>query len=94
MPYLALYVPQQQHLRPTDQPTSTPSYPDILLWCETVGLVLVLLYFAGDLGHLAPLAEVDQPLLVALQEVWVALLRLQDVGQVHPCTGDTNNVIY
>ncbi|TNN65592.1 hypothetical protein EYF80_024121 [Liparis tanakae] len=46
----------------------------------TVGLVLVLLDLSCDFSHFPPLAEVDQLLAVALEEVGVAFLRLQDVG--------------
>lgn len=61
-------------------------YPDVEFDPEAIGLVLVLLDLSGDLSHFPPLAEVDQLLVVTLQEVWVALLRLQDVGQVNTYT--------
>ena len=56
------------------------THPDLVLHLQTVGLVLVLLDLSGDFSHFPPLAEVDQLLAVAFEEVWVALLRLQDVG--------------
>ena len=59
--------------------------PDVGLLPEAIGLVLVLLDLPGDLGHLPPLAEVDQLFPRPPQEVRVALLRLQDVSQVDPC---------
>jgi len=51
-----------------------------VLHLQTVGLVLVLLDLSCDFSHFPPLAEVDQLLAVALEEVGVAFLRLQDVG--------------
>ena len=60
--------------------------PDVGLSSQAVGLVLVLLDLARDLRHLPPLAEVDQLLPRPPQEVGVPLLRLQDVGQVDPCS--------
>lgn len=59
-----------------------------MLHFKAVGLVLVLLDLAGDLCHFSPLAEVDQLLAVAFQEVRIALLRLEDVGQVDTCGGE------
>lgn len=54
-------------------------YPDVALHPQAVWLVLVLLDLPSDLGHLPPLAEVDQLLAVPFQEVRVSLLCLQDV---------------
>lgn len=51
-----------------------------MLHLQTVGLVLILLDLSCDFSHFPPLAEVDQLLAVAFEEVWVAFLRLQDVG--------------
>ena len=47
-------------------------------WLEAVGLILILLDLGDDLGHLPPLAEVDQ--LRVREEVWVALFEKNDVG--------------
>lgn len=60
--------------------TVASAHPDVVLHLQTVGLVLILLDLSCDFGHFPPLAEIDQLLAVALEEVWVALLRLQDVG--------------
>lgn len=56
------------------------AHPDFVLHLQTVGLVLILLDLSCDFSHFPPLAEVDQLLAVAFEEVWVAFLRLQDVG--------------
>ena len=71
---------QSRSVRPG---TGGGSYPDVVLLLQAVGLVLVLLDLPGDLRHFPPLAEVDELLAVALEVVRVALLRLQDVGQVN-----------
>ena len=58
------------------------AHPDVVLHLQTVWLVLVLLDLSRDFSHFPPLAEVDQSLAVAFEEVGVSLLRLQDVGQI------------
>lgn len=57
--------------------------PDVSVHSQAVGLVLVLLDFTRDLGHLPPLAEVDEVFAVAQQEVRITFFCLQDVGQVY-----------
>lgn len=59
------------------------AHPDVVLHLQTVRLVLILLDFACDFSHFPPLAEVDQLLAVAFEEVWITFLCLQDVGQIN-----------
>lgn len=56
------------------------AHPDFVLHLQTVGLVLILLDLSCDFSYFPPLAEVDQLLAVAFEEVWVTFLCLQDVG--------------
>lgn len=56
------------------------THPDVMLHLQAVRLVLILLDLSGDFRHFPPLAEVDQLLAVAFEEVRVAFLCLQDVG--------------
>jgi hypothetical protein len=49
---------------------------------KTIWLVLVLLNLSCDLCHHAPLTEVDK-FRGTGQVVWVALLSMKDIGQVH-----------
>lgn len=49
---------------------------DVMLHLQTVRLILILLDLSCDFSHFPPLAEVDQLLAVAFEEVWVAFLRL------------------
>lgn len=52
------------------------THPDVTVHSQAVGLVLVLLDFPRDLGHLPPLAKVDKVFAVAQQEVRIAFFRL------------------
>jgi len=49
---------------------------------KTIRLVLVLLNLSCDLCHHAPLTEVDKFRRTG-KVVWVALLSMKDIGQVH-----------
>lgn len=66
------------------------THSNALFYVKTVRLILILLYFSGDLGHLPALEEVDQ--LSVGQEVGVTLLDVQDVGEVHAEEGDAGRI--
>lgn len=51
-----------------------------MLHLQAIRLVLILLDLSCDFSHFPPLAEIDELLTVACEEVWVAFLCLQDIG--------------
>lgn len=57
------------------------THPDLGIHLEAVRLILILLNFASDFRHFPSLAEVYQ--LSVAQKVWIALLDMQDVGEIH-----------
>ncbi len=58
-------------------------YPDVWLGHETIGLVLILLDLLRDFRHFSPLAEVDDAFRSVREKIWVSVLDVCDVGQIH-----------
>ena len=58
--------------------------PDFIFNSQAVRLILVLLNFLRYLGNFSSFAEIDNSFGSMWQKVRVTLLRVENIGQVHP----------